>query len=331
MNRSPHRFVPCDHPRPRFRGFTIIEMLVIIGILVVLIGLLLPALSGARSRGKKTEELNALRQYHLAWTMYSNSADDKLLPGYLDQATQTAWQVNIRFPNKQVIPHNISAPFTWRLASYLNYSHDLIHGYADEAETDMSGNDLSEAEEVAYEPAFGYNAIYLGGWYEGSSFSGLPAPRFYERGVVATSQSHLARAQNLVVFCSSSVQPAGFYRKWSNSTPGSHYVTPPIVAMTQRWISAGLALVSAAPSGTQPAFTQVQVDATEVAAPVESSTIRVVDDTTSPHTSIPIGRYTSHVAVCFADGGTSSQMPGALFDQRMWIPRATPVDFKHDP
>ena len=46
-------------------GFTLVEMLVVIGVLALLLGLLLPAIAGVRADAKSTACLNNLRQLHL--------------------------------------------------------------------------------------------------------------------------------------------------------------------------------------------------------------------------------------------------------------------------
>ena len=54
------------------RAFTLIELLVVISIIVLLVGLLLPALARARQAGKAAVDLNNLRTMEIAHTLYVN-------------------------------------------------------------------------------------------------------------------------------------------------------------------------------------------------------------------------------------------------------------------
>lgn len=74
----------------RRRAFTLVELLVVIGIISILIAILLPALNKAREHARRIRCLSNMRQLTIAWTMYVQNNKGKL-PGSNTNISVRPW------------------------------------------------------------------------------------------------------------------------------------------------------------------------------------------------------------------------------------------------
>jgi prepilin-type N-terminal cleavage/methylation domain-containing protein len=66
-------------PASRRAAFTLIELLVVIAIIAILAAILLPVLQAAEERARRTQCLNNLHELGMAWVMYANDYNDRIM------------------------------------------------------------------------------------------------------------------------------------------------------------------------------------------------------------------------------------------------------------
>jgi len=341
-----------DASRRRARAFTIVELLVTVGIIALLTAIVITGVRSALGTARKTRELNNMRGVHAAWYQYANTYEENLLPGYLDEPAQQSWRVNYSNTSGASVPRGLSQTYTWRLARFMDDPFGMLLAYRDEggeanANSDvasewlgspalpawMSGTIGAAGSALAYQPAFGYNAFYVGGWYE--TVASVPVLRYADStwapatggtrrgGLVATRLSGINRTSELAIFVSSTLRSPGTYRDTTSGeddAPGNAWATPPILGSTVIWEpflgvqrnmdASGTAPMPAAPApqsgGTDTGV--LQVNAVQ---------------------GVPIRRHNRLAAVLRADGSTESASIAALLDMRLWIDAADRADFEH--
>ena len=190
------------NPPAMRRAFTIVELLVTIGIIALLMGLLMGGIGKARGAARASREMSNLRQMHVGWTMYADQFGTACLPGLMSEGVQDYWKMKYRAKSKATdastgeqisdkLPKVSTQTYPWRLMPFLDNSWDVMMDYrpADGGDagfeltiapmTQLPGAtvstllkslgdapDATVGRTLALQPAYGYNAYYVGGVWQ---------------------------------------------------------------------------------------------------------------------------------------------------------------------
>jgi prepilin-type N-terminal cleavage/methylation domain-containing protein len=330
--------VDCTRKSPRgchHRGFTIVELLVVIGIIAILVSLTSVALSQAGGNARQARALSNLKQVGTAWIQYANQNDDRAMLGYADPGVQSYFKMRTKDRAGQAVAAADAAYYPHRLLPFLGYDRSLMYDYISEYEDVTSiPNDV-----IALNPAWGYNAYYLGGWWEMQGSQ--PTMRYgATAGVVCRSLSQIERTTEMIVFCASSYTEPGLIKAPDELRLGSSWVCPHILGTELIWRSTdggnfGNVQVSSATAGQYIASLFSSPNRANAAA---SHVQQVQGGGAAMEVviaqSVPTRRIKNFVQTVRADMSTALQGFGDLMDQRKFINAANrssdPYSFGHN-
>ncbi len=206
----------------RFHAFTLIELMVVIGIIALLAAMLLPALGKARYRASQVNEMSGSRQLLIAWRLYAEDNSDSVLPGYRYGLNATDFQGH-------PVNHPINARYPWRIAPYLGKSFDVMYLNENRRTLEtfrrMEDPDLGVYAASVF-PSQGINSVFVGG----DDVELPPTERAFDRfgRFCVLKTAEVTRPSELLVFTSARGPFEG------RIVPGYYVVKPPYLN-ARRW------------------------------------------------------------------------------------------------
>ncbi len=167
------------------RAFTLLELLVSVGIIVLLASITLVGLRGVRASANRANSTNALRMIMRGYAGYSVDSNQQLMPGYMSTEALILLGITANAPDGEPLDDptktrpdpNDASSYVWRLSPYLDNewktlfidyrSNELLAHLSGEILGSIYGPGSADAGNgelgVGLIPAFGLNSIYVGG------------------------------------------------------------------------------------------------------------------------------------------------------------------------
>lgn len=191
------------------RGFTLVEVMVVIAVLALLVSLVFVALKSSSSAASRTESLNSLREIIRGYRAYSDDNRGHLMPGYIGTGLMGNGQpfedLRVILPNGTPIDPVDSQSYVWRLAPYVNNIWEVFYkelgdeGTLTQLQSEFSSMNYST---IAERPTYGMNSIFVGGDSEhGGAYATDRHPwQNNEKPIAATRFTQVKNPTRLIVF-----------------------------------------------------------------------------------------------------------------------------------
>jgi prepilin-type N-terminal cleavage/methylation domain-containing protein/prepilin-type processing-associated H-X9-DG protein len=91
-----------DRRHKKHGAFTLVELLVVVAVIGILAGLLLPALSHAKDKARDINCISNLRQWGIAWRLYTDENQGSFMSGEATNWARGVWVLSLTnaYPNK---------------------------------------------------------------------------------------------------------------------------------------------------------------------------------------------------------------------------------------
>jgi prepilin-type N-terminal cleavage/methylation domain-containing protein/prepilin-type processing-associated H-X9-DG protein len=217
VHPSPAHPSSADTRPPGRPAFTLVELLVVIGIISVLIGILLPALSAARKSGQQVRSLSNIRTVVAGFTQYHIDNRGCLPFGY-PPAVVDGWAVRAELPTGGTIGFPEASRYPWRLIRYVGDLWSILYSHKDNVPADEAA---ANAYTISLYPTYGINAYYVGGhtgFFGFDPATGRPNPT----GPAVSKITRVRHPTRLIAFAdatSAGVPGAGVDDGWFVVTP----------------------------------------------------------------------------------------------------------------
>ena len=325
------------------RAFTLLELLVTMGLVAVLLTLVIVPLHGVRQSANRTNSLNGLKQMVLAYSAYSTDHRYQLMPGFLGETLLSELKITAELPGGTSLADCDAgmicdaSGYVWRLAPYLDdvwktmfvdyRSKSLLSQLEVESWCGIYGSGtLSTPCQALGElgltpigigkaPSFGMNSIFVGG----DSFHGGPEVKDHnpwtgsEEKLAATRFSEVKNPAKLIVFGTAALASAS----------GFVLVDDEVYANDDRWEGELGYVELRAPFTVFDADTE-RWSNQQWAIGKQGSIVRTTTGDYMDSTGLPVSRWGARLLpVANLDGSTGVEETSVLaVDMRRWSPFA---------